>query len=530
MQRGNRRAVSVPFLRDTMMDILKRVARVAKGALFFALLFVCVAAVSRLLLRKESLVRYSGLIDNPTAYDVIFLGNSHGVNAVQPMELWDDYGISAYNMCNYGNTITLSYWMLENAIACGARPRLVVLDVDDVQRRAKVPGSPSEVHTALDAFPLSRTKIAAIEDMMSDPNDRTNPDEKDLRYVDIKWEYYWPLGLYHERWGELGSGDLSWQPDIRRGGRDDVGIAVPNDYEIIEDSDRDEGDGFGYEYLQRLIATCRERGIDVLLTNYPFPAVEECQRAANTVAPIASYYGVGFLNFVSMDSVVDYRTDCLDGDSHLNPSGARKVTDFLGRYIAAHYDIPDRRGQAGYEQWDVDFDAYTAQKLDLMRAYSNVKVALMLLHDADLSAVIAMPRGSAAYENEVILRLSQNAARAHIYEEDAYSAWSDSLQPLAQLPLAASHGAPYLAVIDRTGGRYNDTTVIERLGVGKDTIATGFGALSYRSDKAGQQLELDGAVLFEAGDAQDCDVKIAVIDNRTGEVAAVMRFGVEREE
>ena len=33
-----------------------------------------------------------------------------------------------------------------------------------------------------------------------------------------------------------------------------------------------------------------------------------------------------------MDSIVDYNIDMFDSFSHLNPSGARKVTDYLVKY------------------------------------------------------------------------------------------------------------------------------------------------------------------------------------------------------
>ena len=84
---------------------------------------------------------------------------------------------------------------------------------------------------------------------------------------------------------------------------------------------------------------------------------------ANAVCGIAEAYGVDFIDFVSMDQVTDYATDCFDANEHLNPSGARKVSDYLGRYIAEHYEIADRRGEAAYAAWADDTAAYRAKKL-----------------------------------------------------------------------------------------------------------------------------------------------------------------------
>ena len=38
-------------------------------------------------------------------FDVLFLGTSHVLNAVYPMELWRDYGIVSYNMANHSENI-----------------------------------------------------------------------------------------------------------------------------------------------------------------------------------------------------------------------------------------------------------------------------------------------------------------------------------------------------------------------------------------------------------------------------------------
>ncbi len=39
---------------------------------------------------------------------------------------------------------------------------------------------------------------------------------------------------------------------------------------------------------------------------------------------------------------------------HVNNDGAAKVTLHMGEYIKSNYDIPDRKGQSGYEDWDLN--------------------------------------------------------------------------------------------------------------------------------------------------------------------------------
>ena len=84
------------------------------------------------------------------------------------MDLWDDYGIAGYNLACYGNTMPVNYWSMMNALDY-ANPKVVVVAVNGVERDFKVTGSSSDLHTAFDFYPLTKTKVRAIEDLMDDP-------------------------------------------------------------------------------------------------------------------------------------------------------------------------------------------------------------------------------------------------------------------------------------------------------------------------------------------------------------------------
>ena len=43
---------------------------------------------------------------------------------------------------------------------------------------------------------------------------------------------------------------------------------------------------------------------------------------------------------------------------HVNYVGAEKYTRYLTAYLKAHYDLPDHRGEAGFESWDKAYKAY----------------------------------------------------------------------------------------------------------------------------------------------------------------------------
>ena len=48
---------------------------------------------------------------------------------------------------------------------------------------------------------------------------------------------------------------------------------------------------------------------------------------------------------------LDFSMDFAD-HAHLNVSGSKKYTSYLGEWLTKNYEIPDRRGQKGYESWE----------------------------------------------------------------------------------------------------------------------------------------------------------------------------------
>ena len=138
-----------------------------------------------------------------------------------------------------------------------------------------------------------------------------------------------------------------------------------------------------------MIEECQSRGIDVLLVNVPYPTTEEQQKWANSVDLIAQEYGVNYLNFFYEDTGIDFFTDCYDENSHLNPSGARKITKYLGEYLQSEYDIPDRRGEAEYAHWNEDYEEYSEDKWEaIVNAKNDPWTYLSLLHDSNLDVCL----------------------------------------------------------------------------------------------------------------------------------------------
>lgn len=324
-------------------------------------------------------------------YDVLFFGNSHMANAVYPMELWHNYGIASYNLAGFGIPLPATYWVMENALD-HAQPKMVVVDCYSIGKEEKT-GRKEMLHASLDAMPLNAKKVRMIRDLVDDPKDRL--------------EFYWDFTVYHDRWWDLDQADFEKPVDFEKGAQLAVDVAQPEEMSRKPDGVT-EKETVGTAYLRRIIEECRERDIDVLLTYLPFPASEESWQEAMCAEKIAREYEVPYINFLDLQ-VVNLETDCADKDSHLNGSGGRKVTEYIGQYIEKHFDIADHRGEDVYAGWDDDYRRYTDYKLDTMRNLQTLDKYLMMCSDPAFDYYIYVDGDADIWkQNEMYLPLLGN--------------------------------------------------------------------------------------------------------------------------
>ena len=471
-------------------------------AAYLTALLALLAGLSRVLEYKGSREKIAPFLKRAEQIDVLFFGDSHACSDIYPMELWGDYGIASYNLASYNLPLPVSYWVMRNALL-SCRPKVIVPDVNQIWKPEKPCASSSDLHTALDGFPLSRTKLAAIADLTDDP---LLADKDGLRYMDLRPEFVFPFIKYHARWHSLTPEDLKPDYEKELGGERNIAVAMPDEYEITSAAADEQGEGF--VYLRRFIGDCKDAGIRVLLTNLPYPCrnSDDEMLYTNAVSYTAEECGVEYIDFVYMDKIVDYGTDCYDPASHLNPSGAWKVTDLIGQRLSEAYAVPDRRGEAAYALWDQDYRAYRERKLESLCDETDPYSFLMLLADPSFSAVILLPEGSAVYSDDLAMRLVQNAGRRHLLmagEDEAV--WSDLLMPLS-LPA----GGLCMAVIDRNAASASECA-------GGGSVSASFGSVTL--DGGTGTATINGTRgSFPVSARPGTDAHAAVLDRETGEV------------
>ena len=340
------------------------------------------AGLTWLTQKKDSYAKHAEFFEQSAPYDVFFVGSSRPMNGIFPMELWEDTGIVSYNWAQAGHPPPAYYWVMRLALD-DQQPKLMVIDCYGMHFDAKTTGVFGLMHISMDSFPMSLNKLRAVRDMLDDPSMTEEQNEGERRSA---FNLLWTFPVFHSRWSQLTAEDFRPVKNYTRGAiaNNDlfVGAFTPDDSEKGAVFDT-----VGVQYLRRAIEECQSRGIEVLVTFLPLFADARQQAAAEYAGKIAAEYGADYLNFFDLD-LVDYTVDFADSAGHLNAAGARKVTEYLGRYIKEHYDIPDHRGEAAYDNWERDHAVYTGQKNQTLREQEDLYRYLMLLERDAVDAAL----------------------------------------------------------------------------------------------------------------------------------------------
>ena len=464
----------------------KSILNILKPAVVLILLGACIWLTSYVLRRNESFEKNHDFYSDTESCDVFFLGSSHTVMGVLPMELWNEYGITSYNLANNGQWCAGDYWVLKNALD-QKTPNLVVLDAYAVFADEKyAEGHMDYLHESFDAIPLSKNKIDAVLDMFPEEN---------------QMEFIVPFATYHNRWESVDSTFFQREDSYQKGAYENAStkrpVAIPAEQiPLIPTSQANTTETISKEYLRKSIELCQEKNIPVLLMVTPFNAEEDLQEWVNSVYGIAEEYDVPFINGLQ-ENIINTYTDLWD-DGHLNSSGARKWTSFMGDYITANYDISDKRDDAAFASWNEDYVNYRHYELAQLGETESLHYFVMQLYNEGFNFSIAVNENSDLYKDDFFRSLLENAGDI-------------------KMPDAPADGQ--LCIVDRGLDNRAEYAANSAL----NSVNTSYGTLSYvPADNFGHQLVLSGAneIYCPLSSETPWDVQIVVWDSTTGNAIA----------
>ena len=302
---------------------MKKLKRVILFLLVFAVLLWACSAGIQIIVRNvsgsvsgRSRVFASVSAEKKNTIDVLVAGDSESYTSVSPMDLWDRAGIAAYDCGQPGQRIQETYYILKTAFRTQS-PKLVLFETNTMFRD---PGFLKNVQ-------LSLTEPLA---------------------------YHFPVIKYHNAWKALFDGPGGPKKSYKGFEIRDKVVSYEGDKEYMKETkDKAQIPEVVRIYMEKIKRLCEKNGADLLLVSAPSPKNYNYKKH-NSMEEYARENELPYvdLNMKFRDIGIDWKMDSYDRGDHLNISGARKVTAYIGEYLADNYDLPDRRNDDGWREWD----------------------------------------------------------------------------------------------------------------------------------------------------------------------------------
>lgn len=322
---------------------MKNLCRALISIAAFALVYY---GCSRILLLKsedgiEQMQAY--YLQKENTVDVLLLGSSHTYCDVNTGVLWDEYGISAFDLGGAEQPFWNSYYFLKEALKT-QKPKVIVLDIT-------IPGIRSEEY---------QPRVWSVTNLFGIHFNRNRIDATRISVPSSSFETLLnPMNEMHTRYSDLDKDDfidsnrsVNYKGfDLRDG---IVPYETPDMSGVTELTPMTEKEEL---YYRKIIELTREEKIPLLLVSVPFPVYEEAQKIYNYEFKIAKEEGVPYIDYnkgnhyAEMD--LDFKTDMAD-EFHLNITGNEKFSKYLGAQLKETYDLTDHRGDEKYDSWEVN--------------------------------------------------------------------------------------------------------------------------------------------------------------------------------
>jgi len=429
------------------------ISRIAAVAFFFLFIGVVLTAADRIVRAKfmgDSTTIVQGFYaEKRNDIDMIVIGSSNSFCTVDPITLYEQYGIAAYDFGSSSQPMNISVLYLKEALKT-QKPKVVALEVNMMSGGDILRSNEAALRWGYTDIPFSLDKLKSIY--------------QSLGRVDAEYfSYVFPILRYHNRWRELGRLDYTYfcadKTNYTKGYLESQAVAENgvnlNEYDF-------EGAAWipeiNISYLDEFVRICRKENVELLL--FKSPKVNWHRFETEAIRELADARGVKFVDYnelvfdgeITLDMDMDFRDD-----AHLNDFGAKKVTSHLGEYIKENYELPDRRQDEKPNAWDVA-SRYRLRcgPQEFMAASSARECLTMVQNDMDYVLIVTDTKAGDGRQVRQWVYQDRAIALDIEWQEDGFRhiRIGDSELVLTKI------GGLYQVLIDgeehyQTGGRWN---------------------------------------------------------------------------
>lgn len=270
------------------------------------------------------------------AFDVQIFGSSHSFCSVIPAVLYEDYGITSYDLGGVSQYMPMTYYYVKESINKN-KPKVAAIEVYALYSDVESQHWKTVSNMSFRPMAPSINKINAIIDckpeflLASFVNyPISHSDFKGMTSQDYLLEREYDRCL-----GYTGF-DKVYEHENR--------IIAESEYiDILTPIAKEEE-----EALRKTIELCLDNNIEPVLFIAPYPKFSsEKLRKYNYINEIAEEYGIEFLESCRImgDIGIDFAEDFSDEHGHLNYFGAEKFTKYFGEWLVSnlHTSLDDHR-------------------------------------------------------------------------------------------------------------------------------------------------------------------------------------------
>lgn len=296
--------------------------------------------------------------------DILVSGSCHSYTSVNPIHLFNKFGITSYDIGQGSETIAGSYLQLVDYLEV-TNPKVVLVETWGINAKDTYIDSESILGSLLassidnnypsiekaslvqdfeslgiidDFFYLTRYKGRLIDGTITEAD------------FTESYEHLKEINTYGNNKSE------EWETETRMNnkGYKCVWGTLEEGTEIItesvEDNETLEVDAVQLKYIDKIIDLCKEKGVEVIFYRAPYQCTKSELKRFNALKQYLEDKGETFID-LEKEIDFDYRNDFSD-IYHLNVEGAKKSTELLANSVKEKNNLKDHRGEAGYEEWD----------------------------------------------------------------------------------------------------------------------------------------------------------------------------------
>lgn len=275
--------------------------------------------------------------------DVLFVGTSRVSRAFSPMYIWNKYGILSYNRALDGQYYKTTYYFTEEAFKL-KKPKFVIVDVYFLSTLYK----PEWALSQIKGMNLSDIKYRAVKDIYEDKENIINN----------------LFGMYqfHTRWKELRKYDFESKSYYKGWLNNRLLYTTQPQKKLNFNFDNITADmvpADTIKYAEKIIDISKKYGAEVIFVDLPNSMNNSSQKKIKAFELLCKKHNWNYINFHDLSSElnIDYSKDFYN-DSHLNKNGAKKVTDYMIKYLLDKYGDITYHNKKLSRIWDNDYLKY----------------------------------------------------------------------------------------------------------------------------------------------------------------------------